>query len=572
MPAETSIQRSPLGLEEDFLAEVGSDAPEEQLRDVERLAMEEVMDHLGYVRIDQNALDDKVNLHTLRKGIRQWRAEIRDHLAMITDESNELMDALMDGDLTLASDESSELTEEELGFLNYICNLEGGFALHDFSMTAIKSNPILTRVLTFRLSILKLIPHPRSDYNSEIDDAIAQVKRWLGIKGTKTVIRNIGDIVALSAKLTDRDSYPDSQYKHIVYFQHDEKRIDEDHFDRKRFKSRLIFLPKDSQVAFEERNKPKEIAPLLDDKLHNFVVRLVQVRLWLLGVYGGRLDNDIGPLSYEAIKNLVKYLHTAMSTSAGKEIDENNAGISFKDLVVKFRRKQLYALNATFLLGKVFPILIDKYKDKSLYFETIGANIDTLVEEMDEGQQEQLMTEIERLMDDDRQHRRRKTKMRGSNGFFSSVRNFFKKAAGWVKRQFDKVINTFRKIFSFIKNGVKVLLREIKKAIGHVGKTIGFIFSKRIITTQSEDGTERIVSDFDFDFDGITTMQATYGAMHIAHTETLQEIAVSIQKGAIIIGKALYVAINAAKGPLGWIKMGVRMVKLMVEHIKSKIF
>jgi len=118
---------------------------------------------------------------------------------------------------------------------------------------------------------------------------------WCGVTDQSQVIELLGNAERLSETLARQDAYPASRYHHFVYFKNPvqrlSKRLQPQAGDIERFRSRFPFIPGKSIAHFEQvTSDRKQTEDEINDELNQVMTRLVQISLWLLGTYPGKLD------------------------------------------------------------------------------------------------------------------------------------------------------------------------------------------------------------------------------------------------------------------------------------------
>ena len=526
---------------------------------VQHFETEEVLDNLGYVRFDKNSPIDVVNSVELINGIEVFRQEFLQYKSDFPEYP-----------ITEDSLPQGELTDEELQFLSDVSSLEGKFELHQFSLERIEQNKILLRVLNFRFSMLSISVRELKIVNGNIpitnqfsgntEKCLSKIGYWCNIKNPMEVVRLLGDVPELTKVLAKRKRFPGNRFNHIVFFKN---RVDsklEKKFkrsdDEERFESRFSVSNGPYKTPYRElTNKKKSMNDFIaNNELNRFMIRLVQIRLFLLGTYGGRLDNDLGPMSLAAIIDLRDYIH---------EIRGTHIGIAIVDFIV-FVKKKFWAINTKFLVQEIFPLIEEVDDDLDYQNSSISNEVDDLIygSEMNGHEKNKVVRELDKMIEEDfEKEPSRKVRTRGGKGFFKSIKNFFQKVGRWIKTAFEKVIGALRKLFKWIKNGIKVLVREIRQAFHQIKTGIAFFFSRRRVKTPNKD--PKMTSDFDFDFDSVTYISTMDKSLVREHIERNKEVADSLETASNFLGTVINVAINIAKGPLGWIKLAIRAIKAL---------
>lgn len=365
--------------------EAGMDMPEEKIEEVELLELEEYLDNMGYIAINQNDEDRVVDWKQIHEGILTYRAEYKAYHPFFTEHSDTFKYTYDPAVASAAI--AGELTEEELDFLAHVSSIEGEFNLHDFPQEVIKTNPFLNRIINYRLSILGLVrpildfeltenelgflttiknikknsaegefnlqdfslteikDYPflkrnfnyrlstvglvlrinHTEYSDDTNTALEKLGVWAGVPDYAEQIKLTGDIHQLSIRLAKRQEYPGSEYKQIAYVK-DGKGRSKERGNKDRFKKmeNFHFLTQDSKEAFEDRETDKiQMELVVHDPLNQLMLRIIQVKLWCLGTYPGKLDSDIGPISVQAIKDVMDYLREMVyEESYGPELTE----------------------------------------------------------------------------------------------------------------------------------------------------------------------------------------------------------------------------------------------------------
>ncbi|PXY02582.1 hypothetical protein DF185_00365 [Marinifilum breve] len=538
-----------MSIQEIFKSEFLKPEVEVNFSAIHKLECEEVLDNLGYIELDRNSGKQTATLEQLKEGISVFRQEY---------EMNK-----QDFDIGIDRFDTFKnqlLTEEELDFLHEISSLEGEFELHQYSLKKIEQNPILSRVLNWRLAILSIFNKGISNQLS--DDLKKQLNllgTWCSTSDHKKIIELLGNMEDLSMAIAKQDSYPESEYRHLIYFKNSYKKLKDQDVkftsNKKRFESRLQFIPKESQKTLALVKKKKvSYDTFQDDQLHQLMIRLVQIRLWLLGNYQGKLDNDLGPLSITGIHSLISYIHESYG---GKQ------GYKMSDLLMRLGNDK-WVLNVSYLFKALLPVLIKMESDKKM--ETISEEFSTIINKLDK---EEDKKEVLKIIDQEikgelASPQNRKSKTRGGKRLLRSIGRFFKRIGDFIKDGIKWVIQSIKNLFKWFKNGIKILLRELKKAF-HMAKTaLSFFFSKRIVKT--ENSNSQLITDYDFNFDSLTTIIGSDKELIEEHIKKNKWITKALEEVSEFLGTVISIAIKVAKGPMGWIQLGVEVIKYLADN------
>lgn len=516
---------------------------------IHKLECEEVLDNLGYIELDRNSEKQTATLEQLKEGISLFRQEYELH-----------KQDFHKGIDHFGTFKSQLLSEEELDFLHELSSLEGEFELHQYPLNKIGQNPILSRVLNWRLGILSIFNKSiTNQLSDDLTEHINLLGSWCNISDHEQIIELLGNMEDLSIAIAKQDSYPKSRYQHLIYFKNSYKKLKDQDVkfisNKKRFESRLAFIPKESQNTLNLVQKKKvAFASFEKDQLHQLMTRLVQIRLWLLGNYQGKLDNDLGPLSITGIHSLISYIHDSFG---GKQ------GYKMSDLLIRLGNDR-WVLNVSYLFKALLPVLVRMESDKKM--ETISEEFSTIINKLEKEEDKKKVLKVidQQIKDEFTSPTNLKSKTRGGKRLLRSIGQFFKRIGDFIKDGIKWVIQSIKNLFKWFKNGIKILLRELKKAF-HMAKTaLSFFFSKRIVKSQNT--SSQLITDYDFNFDSLTTVIGTDKELIEEHIRKNRWITNALEEVSEFLGTVISIAIKIAKGPIGWIQLGIDLIKYLADN------
>lgn len=516
---------------------------------IHKLECEEVLDNLGYIELDRNSGKQTASFEELEEGISLFRQEYE----LNKQDFHKGIDRF-------GTFKSQLLSEEELDFLHELSSLEGEFELHHYPLKKIGQNPILSRVLNWRLGILSIFnKNITNQLSDDLTNHLNLLGSWCNISDHEQIIDLLGNMENLSLAIAKQDFYPDSDYRHLIYFKNSYKKLKDQDVkftsNRKRFESRLPFIPQESQNTLNLVQKKKvAFDSFQNDQLHQLMTRLVQIRLWLLGNYQGKLDNDLGPLSITGIHSLISYIHESYG---GKQ------GYKMSDLLMRLGNDR-WVLNVSYLFKALLPVLVRMESDKKM--ETISEEFSTIINklEKEEDKKEVLKVIDQQIKTEFESPSKRKSKTRGGKRLLRSIGRFFKRIGDFIKDGIEWVIQSIKNLFKWFKNGIKILVRELKKAF-HMAKTaLSFFFSKRIVKSQNT--KSQLITDYDFNFDSLTTVIGTDKELIEEHIRKNRWITYALEEVSEFLGEVISIAIKIAKGPMGWIQLGIEVIKYLVDN------
>lgn len=508
---------------------------------IHKKEMEEVLDNLGYIRL--NEVDDRMeaSMSEIRAGIRTFRKEYAECREAFT------------ASVSIPYNRGDLLTEEELEFLHKITSLEGDFDLHLHTLEEIGRNKLLSRILKWRLSVLTLTEQDQQPGLPEnILEPLEKLQHWGNFKNTEEVIKALGDMDELSAQLASRDTYQNSRYNHIAYFKTESGRLQLEN-DTRWFMSRFdLFAP--AKEPFEKTiRRSGKMDEVMNDELNQLMIRLFQLKLWTLGTYDGKLDNHIGTESMKAIESLKEFLNQNFPVD----------GYDIKNLIIHISGKY-YAIHSGYMFRHFFPKIKEEMEiGEKKEHETLSEKIGAMIRDFTQEDKEQVLSVIESQITEDmiqEKNRKRKTKNRESRSLLRSIGRFFKCVGELIVKGVGAVVRALKKFFQWFKNGAKILLRELKKIYNMVREALTFFFSSRIVSTAE------ISSDFDCNFD-CKVFVSNWKPNHVdIHIERNLELTRALKDASDFLGTVISYAIKIAKGLYGWVQLGIMIIRYLADH------
>lgn len=531
-----------------------------------------------------------------------------------------------------------ELAKKERNFLTTIKNIknikknsaEGEFNLHDFSLTEIKDYPFLKRNFNYRLSTLGLVLRiNHTEYSDDTNTALEKLGVWAGVPDYAEQIKLTGDIHQLSIRLAKRQEYPGSEYKQIAYVK-DGKGRSKERGNKDRFKKmeNFHFLTQDSKEAFERRETDKiQTELVVHDPLNQLMLRIIQVKLWCLGTYPGKLDSDIGPISVQAIKDVMDYLREMMNQELyrrkltkerelilratpkrkkkrlERQLEENleriqkgkhvqgwgleaDKSITIEDILLKLEG-EYWVINTTYFLGTIFPVLLikkptavesgganrkseeDKAEQKTP--TTISGQVGDLAAGIPTENQEEFYTELKGLVDEKeestvrgRPKNKKKRKVKTRGG-----RDLFRT----IGRFFGNIINSIARGIKFIINSIKKLFKWIKNGIKVLIREIKKVLKLLRKGVQFIFGKKKITTKDETTQTVITThYDADFDSVTRMNQAQPNLIEIHLAKNRDILlaleecSNFLGMALFIVvhiTPPVGWLKLGIKLIRYL---------
>jgi len=299
-----------------------------------------------------------------------------------------------------------------------------------------------------------------------------------------------------------------------------------------------------------------------------FMRRVLQVKLWMMGLYHGRLDHYFGPLS---IKALSDYLMTI--------VENSNTGKKQLGKILYNLRNDQCIININYLLtthfipiektnvpvehssvSQIFDFVLEDKKEVSSFKRSAKKEVKQDSEKLKITLEKELQKESKAIINEKQKKVRHYKARKGIMKFFSKLFKF-------VKNVITKIRKLFEKLFRLIKKTIKIIYNEIREAFLNFSKGLKFLFSNRIISP-----TPFITTDYDFDFDGITKIHSKPSPEDIKiHATTIKQYASAVYPTLNFIRIVIKWGISIASGPIGWVKILVGIAKLFKETLRKKV-
>jgi|GEM_PF-2745294 len=507
----------------------------------------DLLDNLGYVNFSK---DDDQNLPTLtdiRKGITKFRAEYKRSV---------VFEAIPEA--------GNELSEYELDKLGEFSDLEGGFKLSNYP-DQWQIDPVLLRIMVYRMSLLGLFV-PTSDIDLQLlASALETLQKYLKLTDKENVLEVLDDFNELIKLAANREWQKGEGFHNMMILQYDGHRG----FDRDEamMKENMWTIPQRDRdfYSHDVLDKPwltKKVRAHCDHIIANpfntFMARLIQIKLWMDGFYHHEIDGDMRIRSIEAMVDL----HELVLNS---QPPEQEVMIRPTRFLYKLGKGYWLVNYKFFLLHGL--IKIEDYADAhSSSTKAVSAQLEDLLDEApDEAHKKALLESINEALNpkqkESKKSRRKKQKVRKSKGFMRMAIGFLKRIRDVVAGAFERIKEMVLLFFKKVKNAAGYVIREIREALAKVKIAFKFFFSKRVIQS------EGITTDFDGDFDVVSVVSGNpTGDTVAAHQAKVHEIVQAMKSVFEVLPKVIGVIIKIAAGPVGWVQLGMRLVKILLKE------
>lgn len=519
----------------------------------------DLLDNFGYVSFSKDGSEQMPAKTVVNQGIKSFRAEYA--TSIVYQQSRPTL--------------TKELTEFELDDLANLSDLEGRMRLRLYA-DHVKTDMILIRVLKFRLHILGLISGVNNQFDQELQDALKKLSSFLKVTSFLRLMDLLDDFDLLIEVAAKRKW--NRGFRGLASVQFDGKSgLDREATDMKDGLDIINDTNTMSGTSVEFYGSGFVDKPWLTKKarehlkviqshdFNRFVVRLIQIKLWLLGAYGHKIDGDMRLRSIEALEDF----HELIAS-----INTANQQLHVKPSRFLFRMKGgNWLINYKYLLLIGIPNVEKGFDTQELDTKAVSAQLEDLIEQAEaekEGARNEILLKVDELVNEKLNSRsdRRKKKVRKAKGFMRQVIGFFKKAAQWIATGIQKVIDAISSFFRKVKNAVGYLIREIREAVNKTVETFSFFFSKRKISTNN-----LVTTDFDIDFDAVATLNKGYNSgILIEHKSKIDMLLNSMEQVFDVLQKTIPIVINLLKGPIGWVQLGIKLVKIVLKKGFDALF
>ncbi|TDF38215.1 hypothetical protein EYS14_11005 [Alteromonadaceae bacterium M269] len=518
----------------------------------------ELLDNLGFVDIDMNedfALPKEAQTNALLQL------------------ENELDDSSIKAAITTQG-------SIDLDKLSQTVEIDGSFSFSIYSLEEISSDPLLMRILNFRFHILGLThSHQGKSFSEQSKKALNWLEQLFSLSSSETVALT-NDFEQLFEAFRAKKHFQNSKYIGLLYFNNAVDSNVEARYRNSRKKFLESFPDFGGDLNSEQKGiirrtnyrRPsagpqtsaplspqtaKKVRTLAATKLNAFGLRLVQIKLFLQGTYAGKLDSDMGSLGLQSILDY-----------KDMENHEDEKLVDEKRFVFRLSN-EWWAFNLDYFL-ELQSVDVDAQEQVG-----IATKLENLSEGLTSEDKPKFYQEVNKLVEKEHSPdvKKRAKRIKKSRGFFRSISKFFKKVGVIIKKGIKAVIKAIKRLFGWLKNGIRILLLEIRTAVRSLQKSISFVFGKRIIKTGS------IVTDFDEDFDVISKLTLDAGDENEEnnkaiqqHIKKLNDLKQEIGRTTHLLNNTLPLIVNLLTPSLGWLKAGIALVKALFEFQSKNSF
>jgi len=470
---------------------------------------------------------------------------------------------------TIAS--KNQLSEKEIDLLEILTSLEGAFEIKHISVGV---RTLLSRVCLYRYKVFgfKKLPQVNAVVSQDVVITLTEIAKSIGyITGSWIQFSNVlGSQLQLTTFCKELYVREDTQFNAVVLFKINRKYVKQFRGNNFLISNKRRFTEKLSQDKYYN-----DIKTIVDDNSRRntalnakvvtteniFLLRVIQVKLWIAGLYEGNLDNDFGPLTYEALREYLEY-HIDNETRPKKELArvlfllKSNHGLfnlvyffnTYLDVEESVEIEKKHAS-----VSNLYDFVVSNHRND----KRRGYQPKSTVKEKQNKLQHALTANINNYAQHGialkarRQYKGKKRFLR----FFAKVYDLIKNGVRFIKKIIAKLIRVIAK-------SIKIIFYEIVQGIKNFKKGLHFLFGKRITNTDNA-----IETDFDFDFDGVTTVNHTYSDYQLQeHSQLIDDKANAIYPALNFTRIVIEWGIKLANGT-AWISILVGIAKLFKDFV-----
>ncbi|TND08840.1 MAG: hypothetical protein FD123_1694 [Bacteroidetes bacterium] len=483
-----------------------------------------------------------------------------------------------------------QLSEGEAHFLRKLAGIEGQFNFEKLPETGRTS--LFSRIAKMRLDLLGFgsgandLPFSFADIKA-LDDA----GNWFSKKKFSTrieVLNAMGD----TGDFVQR-AWEELYRQDIVYFKliPTVQPIDEleqgKHFSRALWKS----IGEDSKTwkaykkAVLDRNDGDPDTKFLQSQIarpdNSRMIRFIQLMLQSCGAYTEEIDEDLGPVTYDALIDAVYLLDKADDDDDDPDLREYIAYLGqgywafnqafFFEAAARLNKPEtdadLFKLKAGVVSSEPEDEEMSFYKRFSEEFGKLQQKDKEKADKVQAG----ILNVAKKLAGKEEVHFMGFADSFRSSRFFKGLKRFFRLVGRFFKRIFNKLAEFIGEMKDRnVLNFVQLIFRKAGDALRVLGEGLRFLFSDRkIYTKDSETKAPLVITDFTMTFDAVTTVQAGLSPEVLSeHMKHCLRSSRSLETVLVFIGKVIHFLLLLA-GPAGWFKLALEIIRIFRDIKKG---
>lgn len=511
-----------------------------------------------------------VKKEKLRKALFKFR---KDYVELLKESSWSSLNDAWSPRLEDLQENGQNLTEDEIDFLKTLAGLEGDFEILDVPLDRIT---LMSRVAIYRCRVYALTSFqanrtPSQGFFEEVRKKIEGLEyeghfvSFLNMLGDQNLLSDFcRNSKRLNSLLFDSTIFFEVKPGNARSFL---KEFDKSISHKKKF---LSVLPENGNKKVIDRlithwnliGTQADVRLKINVSENQFLLRVLQVKLWVLGLYHGELDHDFGPLTFKALTDYLDFIireNQNVQVQLSKLIYLESSGLCAFNfdhfLESHLPTTELSQIDSgTESVSQVYEFVLDKHPKEA----TLSASDKRKLKRGREDVNKEIDKELTRRAREIGKNKKRSYK--GKGGFL----RFFARAIKWAKKGLRFLVKLVKKVLKIIKKAIVTLFEEVRRSIKALGKGFKFLFGKRIITTGG------IATDYDFDFDGVTILSGnpTEDEMD-AHMKKLRESSAAVYKSLTFVRNVIKWGLALGTG--GWLKILLGIARLFKNYIRDTL-
>lgn len=475
------------------------------------------------------------------------------------------------------------LSEKEEYLLKYLTSIDGEFDIAELPQAG-KIN-LISRIINYRLRIYGLANRAsRTPFTNEVIKDLQSAKLMLDVKDKIQLVGLLGDQEKLLNHMLAVKPFSKLLFHSTIFFSIKKKNVPKIiEKQKKKFKDLDQFtslIPHGyKKLVKNVLSKSEGIQEMEKYNLvreNKFMLRLLQIRLWTMGLYQGRLDYDFGLKTFGALQAALLYM---LDDDNEPDFDDNEEELG--KLMYAVNGKQ-WAFNIHYFLDKyIQPMdgVIENQEDKSIsevYNFVLDDKQDNVFTNHQRSVAKVKRKEVEREMELSTDeylnglHEDTKKKRRRYHGQ-KGIKKFLGKFFNLLKKGFSALIKLVKRLFKIIKSTIASIFAEIRDGIKAFAKGMKLLFGDRKFETKDINNGS-VITDFDIDFDAVTITDKTVSEQVLEdHADKMIDMGKSLYTGLSFVRDVIKWGLAIASG--GWIKIAIGIARLLknklIESIKG---
>lgn len=536
----------------------------------------QLLSDLKYLPLKAYDSDSKVAPEVMAKGIQKFREELKEALAH--PKKSTIHNIYRVSEVIDEQSQPNRLSKQEVFVLKEITGLDNELVIHDIKKGEVS---LLSRVLIYRYRVYDLVTRvlPNHKITSSVIDELQKAAKNIGFNnGWITFANLISNQEKLSSFCLESPVLSKAIFGDCIFFKMTtpegrkvvrglgqkikKKRAFIQSINSEPSKKLITRIANfsDRKLAATEVNKFMNLDPNI------FMRRVLQVKLWIMGLYQGHLDDYFGPLSIKALND---YLVSIISSQneGNKELGRIIYNMGYDQCIVNIRnllsnhfipieKKQVPEEQSS--VSQVFDFVLE---DKANVTSLTNSEKKTIKKEstkLKTALEKDLRVESRTIISGKQRKVRHYKAKKGILKFFSKLFKF-------VKNAITKIIKLIKKLLNIIKERIKIIYSEIREAFQNFKDGLRFLFGKRTVQP-----TEHIITDYDFDFDGITILKSNVSAEDIdLHRTRVKKLSSSIYTSLNFVRIVIKWGLSLTGSPFSWVKILVGIAKLFRAMLRK---